>query len=226
MSRRYLHPNLPGPGEQVELDAPTSHHVLRVCRLPRGHTLSLFDGEGRETQARLVDVRGGRAIVEALEAARTETQPHRLILLIAICKGPAFERILRMATELGVTSLLPVYTARAVPRGAHGERWDRILVSAAAQCGRPDLPDLEEARLLSQALALPHLPACRRVLIPGAVHTPCPDDDRALLVGPEGGLTEDEVRSATEAGFLPAGLARWTLRADTAVAAALARYGG
>lgn len=224
MTRRYLHPHPTDPGARVELDEATSHHLLRVCRLPRGHGLVLFDGAGSEVKARLVDVRRGRAIVE-VEAPVPVAPPHeQSVLLCALCKGPAFERILRMATELGATEIRPVLTARSVPRGDHPERWLRIVEAAAQQCGRPHLPRLEEVMPLSLALQ-GDLPPVRLVLAPGAPEGASPVGDRALLVGPEGGLAPEEVEAARDAGFTPVGLGPWTLRADTAVAAALARYG-
>lgn len=228
MTRRYLCREIPSPGCVVRLDPATSHHVLRVAVLPRGRRLGLFDGRGTEAVGRLVGVEEGLAVVEVLAGSTEQVVPaplpRRIDLLLSVCKGPPYERMLRMATELGATRLLPVLTHRAVPRGDRGERWERVLQAAAEQCGRADLPALLPALPLPDALALSDLPAVRLVLHPGGPVRDARAGDLALLVGPEGGLTPDELEAAAHAAFEQVGLGPLTLRADTAVAAALARY--
>ncbi len=226
MSRRYHSPDLPKPGERRRLSQATSHHLLRVRCLARGAELILFDGQGNELRCRLVAVEGSRALVEGLEAFTSPAAPEtRLELLQALCKGPAFESALRMATELGVGRLRPVRCARSNLRTDRQERWQRVLVAAAEQCGRCRLPQLDALRPLEQVLADPELPSRRLVLVPGAGSPKVAGEDLALLVGPEGGLDEQELAAARAAGFEDAGLGPWTLRTDTAAAAALARYG-
>ncbi len=225
MSRRYLAATLPPPGERVELPRETSHHILQVCRHPRGEPLRLFDGRGREHRCILAEVRGQRAMVEGLEALPEAPPPPQLVLLLALCKPAAWETALRMATELGITDLLPAVCGRSTVRRLRLARWQKLAVSACEQCGRSWLPTLHEALPLPQALETPWLPRQRLLMAPGAPTEPSTAGARALLVGPEGGLTEEEQALALEAGFTPAGLSRHILRVDTAVAAALARYG-
>ncbi len=224
MTRRYHHPTLPAPGEQLTLPKEVSHHILQVCRHPRGEPLSLFDGQGGEVQCRLAGVQGPRAVVEGLERLPPCAPERRVVLLLALCKPAAWETSLRMATELGVDELWPLLTARATVRQMRAERWQRVLLAACEQSGRRWLPSLREPQPLPEALQRPSLPATRLLLAPGVAPLPSPSGDLALLVGPEGGLSADERAEAVQAGFEPAGLAGHTLRVDTAVAAALARY--
>lgn len=131
-----------------------------------------------------------------------------------------------MATELGVKTIQPVQARRSTVRKLRLARWERLLVSACEQCGRRWLPTLREPTSLLQALeGVRQLPT-RLVLAPDAPVGPgSPTGDRALLVGPEGGLSDEELAEALEAGFVPAGLGEHVLRVDTAVAAGLTLYG-
>ncbi len=224
--RRYHHPVLPTPPERVILPKDSSHHILQVCRHPRGTELNLFDGAGAELRCELVDVQGQRAVLQAVEAlAPTPAPPFPTTLLLALCKPAAWETGLRMATELGVQRVLPLLCERSSVRKLRLERWQRVITAACEQSGRRWLPDLEALLPFDSAIALPPLPGQRLVLQPGSHAQPVIQHDMALLVGPEGGLTDKELQQATQAGFVPAGLGPHVLRVDTAVAAALARYG-
>ncbi|MCB9761938.1 MAG: 16S rRNA (uracil(1498)-N(3))-methyltransferase [Alphaproteobacteria bacterium] len=223
MARRFRAPRLPPPGERVQLAEAESHHLLHVTLLPRGEALVAFDGDGFECDARLIDVLDGRAVIEATSPVRRTSPPRAGVLIAALTRKPAWEGMLRMATELGVTELRPFVGRRSVARGEHLERWARIVAGAAGQCGRGDVPDIRPVQPLERCLE-----GCdglrRLALVPGA-----PLADRvqgagvAVLIGPEGGLDPAELALADEAGFSPAGLSAWTLRADTAAVAALAR---
>jgi 16S rRNA (uracil1498-N3)-methyltransferase len=225
-ARRYHCVALPSVGERAVLPKPTSHHILQVCRHPREAELNLFDGSGRELRCRLVDVKGQRAVLEGLEELPPSPPPAGCrTLLLGLCKPTAWETSLRMATELGVQRVLPLLCERSSVRKLRLERWQRVITAACEQSGRRWLPDLEALLPFDSAIALPSLPGQRLVLQPGSHAQPVIQHDMALLVGPEGGLTDKELQQATQAGFVPAGLGPHVLRVDTAVAAALARYG-
>jgi 16S rRNA (uracil1498-N3)-methyltransferase len=223
MSRRFLAMPLPSIDEIAVLSQTVSHHLLRVVQVPRGSRVVLFDGQGLEAEGELIGVEDGLARVQLCEDPRPVRSGHGLILLVGLPKKPAWDHSLRMATELGVTEIRAFPAHRSVVRSARPERWGRIVEAAAAQCGRGDVPRLVAFDHLSQALVT--LPAQRLVCVPGAPLRGVLDADTALLLGPEGGLTDLEVQQARAAGFEAFGLSRWTLRADTAVAAALALLG-
>jgi 16S rRNA (uracil1498-N3)-methyltransferase len=225
MSRRFPCASLPGFGERVHLPPDTSHHVLRVVQVPRGECVTLFSPDGLEASAALVDVEDGRAVFEMLEAPRQQANPPPLVLVQGLPKKPAWERILRMATELGVTEIHGLVAERSVATGLHMERWQKILVGAAGQCGRSSPPLLSTHENLEKALSALPDGLSRRILVPGAGTGPGTTEGAVVLVGPEGGWTPEELDLAGNAGFVPTGLGDWTLRADTAVAAALAVYG-
>lgn len=224
MSRRFPCEKLPAAGQIVLLPEPTSHHILVVVMVPRGEEVLLFSPEGMEARARLVGVEEKRARVEILEVVESPSRETPLVLLQGLTRKPAWERILRMATELGATEVRGFLGEHSVARGLHRPRWEKILVASAGQCGRSAPPDLQLHQDLQSALgSLQTVP--RYVLTPGAEKTSQPKEGVVLLIGPEGGLSAEEAELALSHGFQPAGLGDWTLRADTAAAAALSIYG-
>ena len=213
---------LPAGGGPVLLEPEASHHLLRVTGVARGEVVLLFDGAGLEAQARLEGVEAGRALLLAEAALPAPPAPERW-LLPALVKHEAFDLLIRMATELGVTRVLPVLAARSVARGDRADRWARIAAAAAAQCGRATLPLIEEPAPLPSALSRVPEGYDRRVYTPDGARLAPPRPPCALLLGPEGGMSADELILARDAGFLAEGLGGHVLRADTAAVAVLAR---
>lgn len=223
--RRFRAPALPAEGGRVLLDPEASHHLLRVTLVARGERVRLFDGAGAEAEARLVGVEQGLAVLEA-EPPTAARAGEEVWLLPSLVRHEAFDTLLRMATELGVTRILPVIAARSVARGERLDRWRRILSSSAAQCGRADEPEIQEPTPLAAALSAVPERYDRRVYVPGEEAHPGlapPASPCALLLGPEGGLEAAEVALAVARGFTPDHLGPNVLRADTAAVVALAR---
>ena len=211
---------IPEAGGAVRLDAAGSHHLLTVCRHPRGAPLVVFDGAGAEAEAELVD--GTELATVRILAVRRSPVPPALHLVFALPKGPALEHALRMAVEVGVTHLHPVTTERTVPRGDHPDRWGRVLASAAEQCGRATLPSLSPLCPLPRAIERIPPEVDRRVALPGADDGVRATGDAALAIGPEGGFAPGEIDRLLHAGWTAFGLGPWVLRVDTAVAVGLA----
>lgn len=221
MSRRFPAPHLPDLGQRVALDPATSHHVLVVCLTPRGTPVRLFCN-GRECDGVLAEGADGLAVVESTSLPRPLPDLGRRVLVIGLPKRPAWERILRMGTELGVTEFRPFHARRSISKGEKLDRWQRICDDAARQSERGQPPTVHRCADLAAILGL-ELPDHRVVCVPGSPTPLGAGGDAALLIGPEGGLDASELERAEAAGFLPVGLCSTVLRADTAVVAALAR---
>ncbi|MBW1877351.1 MAG: 16S rRNA (uracil(1498)-N(3))-methyltransferase [Deltaproteobacteria bacterium] len=220
--RRFLVDALPDEGERVALAPGPAHHLLQVVRVKRGGRVELFDGSGRTALATLVAVEGDIAILELEETPHLARPTHPLHLLVGMPKSGAMDTALRAATEAGATDLYPVRTSRSTVQGDRGERWRRIVESAAQQCGRGDLPTVHPLRSLEETIAALPPDLDRRIALPGAAYLPPAVGPAAVLIGPEGGLTEGEVEVALTSGFQPQGLGRWTLRTETAAGVAVA----
>lgn len=203
----------------LTLPAEAAHYLIRVLRLSPGDRVRCFDGQGHEATGELLDLQGTLRFEGPPEPALR--LPARALLL-GLLKGPAMDDAVRMATEAGATAIRPVLCRRSVADGDRRDRWLRIVTEAARQCGRADVPALEAPATLTAALAAVQALPVRRVAAPGAPVLGGTDDDAAILVGPEGGLTPFELDEALAAGFVPAGLGPWVLRAATAAPVAVA----
>jgi len=218
--RRFQVAKIPDLGEPEVLDESGSHHLLNVIRHERGDTLMVFDGAGLQAPAMLIDVRGERAVLQVTGATESSRPAVALHLVIGIPKRTAMEMAVRMATEAGVTDIHPVVAERSVARGDRGDRWRRIVGSAAQQCGRADMPTVHPASKL--AAVLPMLPDDMRIGVAGASAAVRAEGAAAVLIGPEGGWTVGEIERATLAGAVPVGFGDWILRTETAAAVGIA----
>lgn len=207
---------LPEVGQVVPLGRDDSKHLCGVLRLGPGAALELFDGTGFVVSAEIVsaDKRGATARVNGPVDDRRP--PHALHLGLAVLKGGAMDDALRGAVEAGVTAFHPILADRSVATGDRGDRWQRIVEGAAAQCMRADVPSIHAPAPLDEVLSrLANLPARWVATFEGSRPDPV-GDDTALLVGPEGGWTDAEVAQSLAAGWRPASLGPWVLRAATA----------
>ncbi len=232
MSAPRLHvPGLPDEGT-LELPEDAAHHARDVLRLRAGASIRLFDGRGHERAASVQRLDRRAVVVELAEPLPSRPEsPLRLVLAVSPLKSDLLEDVIRRATELGVAEVWPVVTARTdtVARpalsGSRQERWQRVAVGAAEQCGRAVVPHIAPARSLVELLGAPFA-GLRAALLEAGAERPLAALPRPasalLLVGPAGGLAPDEVESLRAAGFATAALGPRILRAETAAVAAVA----
>ena len=217
-------------GDRVAFDADETHHLARVLRLHPGDVVTAADGRGHAWQVRLLTLceSATGAIVGAAELAPESAL--EIALVQAVPKGDRLETIVRATTELGVKRILPALTARTIVRldaprwRERARRWQRVAREAAKQCGRATVPLVEPPRPLAEWLAEDEPTDLRLCLweVDGAplrdVIERCAPRPRSVrvIVGPEGGLTRDEVARAGDAGYVTVTLGRRILRTDTA----------
>lgn len=216
----------------VTLPDDEAAHLVRVLRLTRGAPVRVFDGRGNEWEGEVASITKTAASVRLLQ--RVTAAPESLMsltLAMAVLKSDKMDDVVRDAVMLGVSAIVPLLTARteisrsALARGHRVERWQRIAIASAKQCGRAVVPRLTEVEEFDDwiiepkheqlvILVEPSLNITRtqllRTLAPGYV-----------LIGPEGGWTETEVAAAIQAGAAPLTLGSLTLRADAAPLVAL-----
>ncbi len=227
-------------GEEVTLSGAEHVHVARALRARRGDRIDAVDGVGGRALLKVVDVR--RSATRCAVVSRGPAEPAaRLALRVAPCltRGPRIDWLVEKATELGVTEFAPVVSARSVVRrdaradAAHRARWERLAVAAMKQSRRAWLPRIAAPLPLDAFLAARD--PGERLIVPwegassgtglGAQlrERPIGPVGRvALLVGPEGGLTDEEARAIEAAGGELVALGGAILRSETAAIAAVA----
>ena len=223
------------PGSEVLLPEQAGEHVARVLRMERGHPLILFNGDGRECDARLASL-AKRTVTAQVLATRDANReaPLQLTLAQGVARGEKMDWILQKATELGAARIVPLITERtevkldedrAERRLAH---WQSVIAGACEQSGRNVLPVVEPPQRLDRwlgALGEAHT-AVRLALLPegdtALRNLPGLQSGALLVVGPEGGLSDHDIAMLTHAGFLGLRLGPRILRTETAGIAALA----
>ena len=214
---------------QIELCGAEARHALGARRLRVGEPVVLFDGAGTEADAQIVSAGGRERLCVELADRRLVPRPAASCLTVAVAaaKGSRQIWLAEKLTELGVGAIWGVDFARSAARasGAAVERWRRRAVEAAKQSGQAWLPQvvlrqdvstvIEEAGhfdlLLVGGAGRPLLPALREAGAPCSI---------LILIGPEGGLTPQEMAAAQAAGFQTVRVGPATLRVETAAVAA------
>jgi 16S rRNA (uracil1498-N3)-methyltransferase len=225
----------PGPliaDSEVALPPSGAYHVARVLRMRAGAPLAVFDGKGNEYHAEIVRADGNQASVRiGAQIVPTAESPLTITLIQGISRSERMDWALQKATELGVNVIAPVITARSVVRlddkqsAKKQEHWQNIVIGACEQCGRSHVPDVRAPISLRQYLQDHPKDGMRLVLSPtgpSALAGLSSMSKRVeLLIGPEGGLDDEEIDRAQSAGFVPVRLGPRVLRTETAAVTAL-----
>jgi len=227
-------------GEEIALLPDEAHHADSVLRLTPGEAVELLDGQGLYAAAlTAVDRREVRAVVSARLPDR---EPRvRVTLFQALVKGDKFEGIIQKCTELGVHAVQPLEMARCVQRllqadakraEAQRERWQRIAREAAKQCGRAWAPPVHLPARMGDAAIAGRWGEQQALIVPweeaegGSLREIFRAQDApsriGLVIGPEGGITEEEIARLHELGARVVTLGPRILRTETAGMAALA----
>lgn len=225
MAERYFVEHTLAPG-LVSLEGPEAHHLAAVCRLRPGDAVRLFNGDGNEYPAQVVDMSRRHATLEVMGVETQDRElPHRVVVAAPLPKGDRAQFLVEKLTELGVAGFVPLDTARSVvhPRDARLDKLRRYVIEASKQCGRNVLMRVEPLTDWRALCERTDLPATRLVAHPGeAIWTPVAGDV-SVAVGPEGGFTEAEIEQARAAGWKAVGLGARILRVETAAIVMAAR---
>jgi 16S rRNA (uracil1498-N3)-methyltransferase len=218
---------------RAEISGDDARHLTRVLRVEAGQRYEISDNRNVYL-AEVETARKEHVSFRTIEKLGAPAPTVRLVLCAALIKFDHFEWMIEKATELGVSEIVPVETIRSehgLERAAHKrvERWRRIALEASQQSRRAVLPEVSEPEPLRVTLmreathrfALDENPATRplNAALP-AVRDP--QDSVALLIGPEGGWTDEERAQFSTAAWTPVSLGPLILRAETAALATLA----
>lgn len=215
----------------IILDDRTAHHLRTVLRLSVNSKVRLFNGDGHDYMATVVQIDARTTKVRLTAQQNAERIGLSLHLLLGISKGERMDITIQKAVELGVTRISPVLVNRNVVQlqakrlESRYQHWQQIVIAACEQCGRARLPQLDYPRALEEVIKIAegdcHLLLYHLGTVKMASITP-PQHGVAILVGPEGGLAAAEIQLARAYDFYPIRLGPRILRTETAPLAALA----
>lgn len=211
----------------VDLEGDEFHHLSRVLRMTKGETAYATDGRGLLARCRLERLARGSAELSVLEIGETAPPKRPVVLALALLRKDSFERAIEQCTELGIAACVPFVSERSHVRGYSPEfmmRLRKIALAAMKQSFRVFLPEIEEVADFD-AVASRVRESSWAVL--GDAGGETPDFGPAkealwIVVGPEGGLSEDERARLGEAGVRPVRVSLNRLRSETAAASLVA----
>jgi 16S rRNA (uracil1498-N3)-methyltransferase len=223
--------------QTIQITGDLAHHLRDVLRCRKGEVIELVDEQKTRYRVSLDQFDKRRVVAKILEKESSPEQPDLLITLVqAVLKGPKMDWVIQKATELGANVILPVVTERTIARPRkerelhQRERWQKIAIEAAQQCGRTDIADVKASVSLDALCEKPPEADLKLVLweaerersLKSVLTDLPPYESIALLVGPEGGFSPSEIEKVQKAGWTPVTLGRRILRAETASLAILA----
>jgi 16S rRNA (uracil1498-N3)-methyltransferase len=214
----------------LRIEGAEVRHIRRVLRLKAGDEIVVFDGSSKEYAGIIVDEKPSSVLVKIQSTVPSKGESSLEVMLAqSLLKGEKMDYLIQKATELGVKGVIPFFSSRSVPllekskRLRRYHRWERIAIEASKQCGRGMVPAIDPLRDYGEMVESAPSDSLRLILWEreGArlkeVLGGSKERGRVFfIVGPEGGLTQDEVEHATKAGFIPITLGRRILRSETA----------
>ena len=223
---RIYEPQPLSAGAVLTLGEDGANHVGRVLRMQTGQELMLFNGQGGQYPATILEVGKKQVQVQLAELDPSEVEsPLHIHLGQVISRGDKMEFTIQKSVELGVNTITPLFSERCGVK-LNGERldkkleqWQKIAISACEQCGRNRIPEIRPAMELAAWLAEPteELKLNLHPRAPYSINTlPEPSHGIRLLIGPEGGLSTAEIEQAREQGFADMLLGPRVLRTETA----------
>ncbi|MCC9601572.1 16S rRNA (uracil(1498)-N(3))-methyltransferase [Stieleria sp. JC731] len=241
MTRRYFVADLPSAGGAIPLSDEEAHHAARVMRLKVGDEIQLFDGAGAQCSAVVAAIDKRSCVVTSSVPEAVDREPSVGIdLAVALPKGDRAKELVERLTELGVRRLVPLVCDRTQrsPSESQLSKLRRVVIEACKQSERNVLMEIDEPlRLDAYVAAIDSYGGAdgaqgtvKWVLHPGgelissAIRSV--EGSASVVIGPEGGLTDDEVRLLGDAGFASVGLGPRIYRIETAAVVVAAWLAG
>lgn len=211
--------------ESVLIDGEEFSHLVHVMRKKTGDVIGVVDGEGTFHEVTLEEIKKKQAKGKITATSRNHLEPATwLTLAVGILKNPSrFDFLVEKVTELGVKEIIPLETDRTIPSHAKTDRWQKLALAAMKQCGRAYLPRVRELTPLERLLGDVDrfdrtLVAHEQVESTVSLRTVAggPHGSILVLVGPEGGFSEEEMQKSLSLGCTAFSLGQRRLRTETA----------
>jgi len=221
----FFHPDLPQKEEAIILGEETSKHVISVLRMQSGESLMLTDGLGRLAEAVIFGDHRKRCEVRIARLDKSERPLRQVTLAVSPLRNPGrFEWLLEKATEIGISRIVPLVSARTSKVNLRMDRCISILTSAMLQSQQSWLPIMDEpfpfqsfikdSSIKEGAKLIAHCEVGEKRSLAYIAHDL--PENRTILIGPEGDFTPDEIDFAIQAGFIPVDIGPRRLRTETA----------
>ncbi|MEW8026512.1 MAG: 16S rRNA (uracil(1498)-N(3))-methyltransferase [Candidatus Thiodiazotropha sp.] len=229
---RFFTPQLLHNGAQISLEKEASHHIHQVLRLRTGDDIILFNTNGEEYDASLIQVNKKRVDVTIGRLLRHEAESKLTIhLILGISRGERMVFAMQKATELGVNRITPIFTERCVVKlnerksASRLLHWKHIVINACEQSGRCRIPVIDKPMEYGNALS--NKKSGKAILLDHRSQYTLhqidpPQTSLSILIGPEGGLTSRERQLAIQSGFIGIRLGPRVMRTETAPLATIA----
>lgn len=209
------------------LTQPEYHHIVNVLRYKEGDRIILFDGKGNEYTGKIEFIdKKKKQVKVSIESSSKEESTRLLVLVQSLIRSSNMDIIIRKATELGVTHIYPVITNNSVVKEGKIDRWHKITEEACKQCGRSWFPYIDKIWDLEEAISSLDWIKNRLVCTPnprakGLKDIPGNTDSTAVMIGPEGDFTKEELEFVCSKRWVPIHLGKTLLRAETAAISVL-----
>lgn len=212
---------------EFALNENSSRHIVQVLRMVPADKLHLTDGKGLSVMAEILEANKKRCLVKIIEKKKTEAPKRQVQMAVSLLKNASrFEWFLEKATELGVSEIIPLKSARTEKQQFRKDRMQGILESALIQSQQVWIPVLREPvtfeSWISSAKAeqkfIAHCETGSKQTLLEIINTDL--FSQLVLIGPEGDFTASEIALATQSGFIPVSLGENRLRSETAAVAA------
>jgi 16S rRNA (uracil1498-N3)-methyltransferase len=227
---RFYVPNPRIEQELLKVEGSEVRHIRRVLRLKVGDRLVIFDGSAKEYEGIIVEESPSSVVIKVGGIfSPPKESPLEITLAQSLLKGEKMEYLIQKATELGIKKIIPFFSSRSVPlldkskKLKRYHRWEKIAIEACKQCGRISVPKVEPLQNYSEMLGMAPSEALRLILwekegqgLKEVLKESKGRTNIFFMVGPEGGMSDEEVGEAKRAGFIPITLGNRILRSETA----------
>lgn len=191
------------------------HQVRNVFRLKTGDKVIIFDGSGSDFECEILDADKKNFELKVIEERKVFVPQKQVTLFMSVIRKENFELVCEKATELGVTKIVPIVTERTLQKNLNRERIEKILIEASEQCGRGDVPEFGKETKLLDVLEEENLFVCD-MGGEDLKNLNIQSKDSKILIGPEGGWSEDEREKFKDKKIKTVSLGETVLRAETA----------
>lgn len=224
-----------GTGIEIVIRGEDALHISRVLRMKIGERLVVCDDNGREYETEVISL-GENVVCGVLSEKQSENEPpYKAAVFQSLAKGERFDTVIQKSTEMGADEIYPVISSRCTVKldksdcGKKVARWQRIAYEASKQCGRAKIPTVHEPIVFRDAVETAKKADIPLFCYEGEGTIPlsrCLSDIEprsvSIMVGPEGGYSDEEAALAAECGMLMTGLGKRILRTESAAMFVLA----